>query len=108
MSILKFFKQGILYLPRLILGRFKKIETNIKDLAVGEGRIIEENGQRVAVYKSEAGKIIKLSATCTHLGCIISWDKKNKNWSCPCHGSRFDIEGRVLEGPAKKDLEKIN
>lgn len=85
-----------------------KTNNNLEDLKNGMGRIVEENGKKIAVYKNEAGEMIKFSATCTHLGCIVSWDKENKNWLCPCHRSRFDINGKVIGGPAKKDLEKIN
>lgn len=108
MGVKKFLKQGISYLPNLIKGRTMKVDSNLESLKVGEGKIIEENGQKVAAYRSENGKIIKLNATCTHMKCIVSWDKENKNWVCPCHQSRFDISGKVLEGPAKKDLKIIN
>lgn len=59
---------------------------------------------QVAAYKDEAGKVHALSARCTHLGCIVTWNSAEKSWDCPCHGSRFDIEGRVLDGPATEDL----
>lgn len=108
MKILKFLKQGMYYLPNLIKGRLNKTDNNLEDLKEGEGKIIEEDGQKLACYKNENGEVVKLSATCTHLRCIVSWDSKNKNWLCPCHQSRFDKEGKVLEGPAKRDLKKIN
>ncbi len=108
MKILKFIKQGIFYLPNLIKGKTMETNNDLESLAKDEGKIIKENNKKIACYKNEAGEIIKLSAVCTHLGCIVSWDKENKNWLCPCHESRFDINGKVLEGPAKKDLKRIN
>ena len=108
MKILEFLKQGIFYLPRLIKGKTMKTNNNIEDLEKGTGKIIEEDGKKIAAYKNEEGEIIKLSAVCTHMGCIVTWDIENKNWLCPCHKSQFDIEGKVLNGPAKRDLEKIN
>lgn len=59
---------------------------------------------QVAAYKDETGEVHALSARCTHLGCIVTWNSAEKSWDCPCHGSRFDIHGRVLEGPATADL----
>lgn len=44
---------------------------------------------------------------CTHMGCVVSWNSAEKSWDCPCHGSRFDHEGKVIHAPAIKDLEKI-
>jgi len=59
------------------------------------------------VFKTPSGKIIKLSPVCTHLGCIVQWNDQAKTWDCPCHGSRYDKDGKVKNGPAVKPLEKI-
>jgi glycine/D-amino acid oxidase-like deaminating enzyme/nitrite reductase/ring-hydroxylating ferredoxin subunit len=61
---------------------------------------------QVAAYRDEAGDLHAVSAVCTHLGCVVTWNDAEKSWDCPCHGSRFDLEGKVLHGPATKDLEK--
>ena len=45
-----------------------------------------------------------MSAACTHLGCIVAFNTAERSWDCPCHGSRFTIDGEVLEGPAVDDL----
>ncbi|MDX6584043.1 MAG: hypothetical protein QOI10_3227 [Solirubrobacterales bacterium] len=73
-------------------------------LKPGEGAIVGSGlGQR-ATYRDEAGDLHELSARCTHLGCIVAWNGATKTWDCPCHGSRFDVDGSVLEGPATKPL----
>jgi Rieske Fe-S protein len=61
----------------------------------------------VAVYRDLAGTVHKCSAVCTHLGCVVEWNHVEKSWDCPCHGSRFDAEGRVVMGPAIDDLGKV-
>ena len=75
------------------------------DLAPGEAAVTGMGAGQVAVYRDEAGELHKVSAVCTHLGCIVSWNNAETTWDCPCHGSRFDYEGKVIQGPAVKDLE---
>ncbi|HYE34826.1 FAD-dependent oxidoreductase [Methylocaldum sp.] len=74
-------------------------------VAPGEGEIINFHGKKTAVHRDETGQIHAVSAVCTHLGCIVHWNKAAKSWDCPCHGSRFDAEGKVISGPAIKNLE---
>ena len=76
------------------------------DLSTDEGKIINQNNEKIAVYKDKTGKVHALSATCTHLGCDVDWNGEDKTWYCPCHGSYFNIDGKVLNGPAVKDLPK--
>jgi Rieske Fe-S protein len=76
------------------------------DIKPNEGKVIDQNGEKLAVYKDEDGKLISLSAVCTHAGCIVGWNNDDKTWDCPCHGSRFDKTGKVINGPAEKDLPK--
>lgn len=75
------------------------------DLAPGQAAVKNVGLGQVAGYRDEEGKLHAVSATCTHLGCIVTWNGAEKSWDCPCHGSRFDVEGKVLHGPALKDLE---
>jgi Rieske Fe-S protein len=76
------------------------------DLKANEGKVIDQNGEKIAIYKDGSGKITTLSAVCTHMGCTVDWNNKEKTWDCPCHGSRYDKEGKVFNGPALKDLAK--
>jgi Rieske Fe-S protein len=61
---------------------------------------------KLAVYRGEGGALHALSAVCTHLGCIVHWNSLERTWDCPCHGSRFSIDGAVLNGPAVAGLER--
>ncbi len=78
----------------------------IKDLAPGEGRVGDLEGRRVAVSRDEEGVIHKVSPNCTHMGCVLHWNNAEMTWDCPCHGSRFDNLGRVIQSPANKDLKR--
>jgi glycine/D-amino acid oxidase-like deaminating enzyme/nitrite reductase/ring-hydroxylating ferredoxin subunit len=72
----------------------------------GEGAILREGAKKIAAYRDEEGILHKFSAVCPHLKCIVRWDGFEKTWDCPCHGSRFDALGRLLNGPAISDLEE--
>jgi len=76
-------------------------------IPLGGGAVLREGGRKVAVFKGEDGRIHRLSATCTHLGCTVHFNELEKSWDCPCHGSRFDIDGSVLTGPAVGALARI-
>lgn len=79
--------------------------SSTEEVPVGEGAILRKGLTKVAVYKDEAGVLHECSAVCTHLGCIVQWNGGEKSWDCPCHGSRFDTEGQVLNGPAVAPLK---
>jgi len=70
----------------------------------GEGKIVEIAGKRLAAYRGEQGTVTLLSPVCTHLGCIVAWNRVEQTWDCPCHGSRFTPHGKVLSGPAESPL----
>jgi hypothetical protein len=61
---------------------------------------------RVAVCRDRAGKVHKLDAACTHLGCQVHWNSTEQCWDCPCHGSQFAADGAVLNGPATSALKR--
>ena len=73
----------------------------------GEGALLRDGARKIAAYRDEQGALHKFSAVCPHLKCIVHWDGCEKTWDCPCHGSRFDALGRVLNGPAISDLEPV-
>ncbi|GAA2131989.1 FAD-dependent oxidoreductase [Glycomyces algeriensis] len=76
-----------------------------EDLAPGQGAVMRIEGALRAVYRDEDGGLHTLSATCTHLGCVVGFNDAERNWECPCHGSRFATSGAVLQGPAAAPLE---
>lgn len=88
---------------------FKKGDIEkVDQLHRGEGAILGKGLKRIAVYKNEQGIIQYFSAMCPHLGCVVQWNGEEKSFDCPCHGSRFTCDGKVINGPATTGLEKIN
>jgi len=77
-----------------------------ESLAPGEAGLRIVHGHKVAAYRDEAGELHAVSARCTHLGCLVTWNTAERSWDCPCHGSRFDVDGEVLQGPAVRRLER--
>jgi Rieske Fe-S protein len=82
-------------------------EPSADDITAGEGALLRKGAKKIAVYRDEQGRLHKFSAVCPHLKCIVRWDGYEKTWDCPCHGSRFDALGHVLNGPAISDLEPV-
>jgi glycine/D-amino acid oxidase-like deaminating enzyme/nitrite reductase/ring-hydroxylating ferredoxin subunit len=75
-----------------------------EEVGPGAGAIVRRGLSKVAVYRDEQGRLHERSAVCPHLGCIVAWNSSDRTWDCPCHGSRFDPLGRVVNGPANTDL----
>jgi len=73
-------------------------------LAPGDGAVVRRGATKVAAYRDEDGTLVERSASCTHAGCIVHWNPLEKCWDCPCHGSQFEPDGTVLNGPAVKPL----
>jgi glycine/D-amino acid oxidase-like deaminating enzyme/nitrite reductase/ring-hydroxylating ferredoxin subunit len=93
----------------LIRGRFAGAEgKSLRDVQRGEGKIIERDGEKVAAYRDEHGIVTLRSATCTHMGCIVGWNRAEFTWDCPCHGSRFKPTGDVISGPAESPLAEVD
>jgi glycine/D-amino acid oxidase-like deaminating enzyme/nitrite reductase/ring-hydroxylating ferredoxin subunit len=75
------------------------------ELGPGEGAVIGDRLRQKAVHRDDDGVLHAVSARCTHLGCIVDWNAAERTWDCPCHGSRFDALGEVLNGPATGNLK---
>jgi Rieske Fe-S protein len=79
----------------------------VEALPAGEGRIVQVDGKRCAVHRTAAGDIQAVSPFCTHLRCVVHWNNAESTWDCPCHGSRFNPDGSVIEGPALAPLAPL-
>ena len=81
--------------------------SSVDEIPPGQGAILRHGLQKVAAYREPGGGVIELSAVCRHLGCIVEWNAGEKTWDCPCHGSRYAPDGRVLNGPARTGLPAV-
>ena len=90
------------------IGDRLRTKPTLAEVMPGEGAVIRLNGGDVAAYRAEDGTVSAVSARCTHLGCIVGFNGAERTWDCPCHGSRFDTDGRVIEGPATKRLRRVD
>lgn len=77
------------------------------ELQPDEGTVVRRGLSQVAVYRDKEGSLHECSPVCPHLGCIVHWNKLEKVWDCPCHGSRFDAYGELVNGPADCSLAPI-
>ena len=80
---------------------------SVSDIEPGQGAVVRIGGKQCAVYRNEKGETIAVSATCSHLGCLVGFNDAERSWDCPCHGSRFDIDGAILQGPAVTPLMSV-
>jgi Rieske Fe-S protein len=78
-----------------------------EEIAPGSGAVIRRGATKVSVFRDDQGEVHERSAVCTHLYCIVSWNSAERTWDCPCHGSRFDPYGNVVNGPAITPLQEV-
>jgi Rieske Fe-S protein len=104
-SIKELVKENANVVKRFVGDRLRTETRSVADLAPGEAAILVEGTERVAVHRDEAGAVHAVSPVCTHMGCTVTWNTAELTWDCPCHGSRFNCDGEVIQGPAVKDLE---
>lgn len=90
----------------LVLNKIKVPKDRLEDIELDNGGIIEFDGEKVGVYKDKNGEIFLIEPYCTHLGCELTWNNLEKSWDCPCHGSRFNYKGEVMNEPAVEDLPR--
>lgn len=81
---------------------------DVEDLQWGEGTVFRSGLRQIAAFKNQEGRLEFFSAACPHLAGVVQWNGAEKSWDCPCHGSRFDCHGKVIEGPAVEDLTPLD
>lgn len=91
----------------LVAGKVGLIHKKIGELQADEGAIVRHQGKRAGAYKDKQGALYLVDATCTHMGCEVGWNAAERSWDCPCHGSRFNTLGEVIEGPATLPLTPL-
>ncbi|MEO6529026.1 MAG: FAD-dependent oxidoreductase, partial [Gemmatimonadaceae bacterium] len=101
--------QNLEYPFYFIADRLRRNRTStVRSLKPGDAKVLTIGGKAVACHRTDAGELVKVSAVCTHMGCLVRWNLSDRTWDCPCHGSRFTPDGLVLGGPAEVALEKVD
>jgi glycine/D-amino acid oxidase-like deaminating enzyme/nitrite reductase/ring-hydroxylating ferredoxin subunit len=100
----EFLKENAEVAAHLVSGYLSRKPESYDELAPGDAAIMKIDGANVAAFRDESGKLHSVSAVCTHMGCILGWNATDRTWDCPCHGSRFELSGEVIHGPAIKAL----
>ncbi|SDN76625.1 FAD-dependent oxidoreductase [Alkalicoccus daliensis] len=92
---------------QFVKSHLKRKEEELEQLQNDEGAIIQYDGKKTGAYRDEKGELHLINPVCTHMKCGVEWNNAERSWDCPCHGSRFAVDGEVIEGPALKPLKKI-
>ncbi|MFY9279247.1 MAG: Rieske 2Fe-2S domain-containing protein, partial [Caldicoprobacterales bacterium] len=92
---------------QLIDGKLEQLPKEA-DLKPGDAKVLKIDGKRVGAYRDRQGELHLVNTTCTHMGCELNWNSAEESWDCPCHGSRFTYEGKIISGPAVNPLKAIN
>ena len=93
--------------PRSSATTTARVEIAEKDVPEGEAKFFEFNGASAVLLRKPGGGLIALSAVCTHMGCIVQWEKDRQDFLCPCHGGHYTADGAVVSGPPPKPLTKL-
>ena len=80
-------------------------DETVNVLERGHGAVVETPQGKAGVYKTDEGEIFQVDIVCPHMGCELTWNPDERSWDCPCHGSRFDYEGNLLDGPAQEGIQ---
>jgi glycine/D-amino acid oxidase-like deaminating enzyme/nitrite reductase/ring-hydroxylating ferredoxin subunit len=107
-SATKFVKEGASVGFQFVADRLSRADKGSpEELGKREGAIVRVRGRKRAVYRDDDGALHVLSAVCRHLWCIVAWNPAERTWDCPCHGSRYTGEGRMIQGPTVEDLKRV-
>ena len=100
----EFAKENLDVASHLVSGYLSRKPKSYDELEPGHAAIMKIDGENVAAFKDEQGQVHAVSAVCTHMGCLVGWNATDRTWDCPCHGSRFELSGEVIHGPATQPL----
>jgi Rieske Fe-S protein len=104
-SLPRFAKENLDAATHLVGDRLGTSEvSSLAAIEPGHGALVRSGREKIAVYRDPQGDYHARSAVCTHLGCLVHWNRSARTWDCPCHGSRFSPHGTVVNGPAVEDL----
>ena len=101
-------REGAQAVKGLTLQHLTVPEAMVADLRVGHGGVVDIGGQKAGVYRDDTGRLHAVNTQCPHLGCQLEWNPDEKSWDCPCHGSRFDFHGYLIDNPAGESLERLD
>ena len=87
---------------------FKEKIESLSEVTNGEAKSVKYEGESYALYKEANGKTHLLKSSCPHTQCEVRWNSAELSWDCPCHGSRFNVNGKMLTGPTVRDLQRID
>jgi Rieske Fe-S protein len=107
-SAVDFVRENVNIAVQELAGGLRGRGGSLIGVAPGEAVVVDVDGDPVAAYRDPEGALHAVSATCTHMGCKVSWNPAEASWDCPCHGSRFAPDGAVLHGPALRALEPVS
>lgn len=103
----KFFKYNF----NMIFTYFKtkKVpKTYVLNIPANTGKVVKLKSKHVGIYKDENSKLHIVDAMCPHLKCVLRFNTLEKTYDCKCHGSRFTYEGKLIDGPSKRDLKQLS
>lgn len=107
-SLPQLFRDGVKSVKGLSKEIFKMPGSLAEDMPNGHGGVVETDGFKAGVYKSDDGRVYAVDTRCPHMGCQLEWNPDERTWDCPCHGSRFDYKGNLIGNPAQENLEVLD
>ena len=108
-SAVDYVRENVDFPLHFIGDRMRRAEVrSLDEVAAGEGKLVRLGKKRVAAFRDAHGALSVCSAVCPHLGCLVDFNAAEQTWDCPCHGSRFATNGRLINGPATQDLARVD
>jgi glycine/D-amino acid oxidase-like deaminating enzyme/nitrite reductase/ring-hydroxylating ferredoxin subunit len=107
-GLANFIKENADVVSQFVGRRFSYDHINaLADVAPGQAIVTNWEGQKIAMFRDDNGKLLAVDPVCPHGGCLVSWNSTERTWDCPCHGSRYAPDGTLLAGPAQKGLQQL-